>query len=546
MTDHRERRPFGGHAALVAAGILLSRIAGLIRTRVFAHFLGSSRAADAFNVALKVPNFLQNLLGEGVLSASFIPVYARLLARGDERLAGRVAGVFATLLMLGLSGIVLLGVLLAPWILQITAPGFPPDVMRLTVTLVRIIFPGVGLLVLSAWCLGVLNTHRQFFLSYVAPVLWNAAMIATLVIFGTRLRERELAVALAWGTLIGCALQLGIQMPFVFRHARQLSFGIDRDLAPVREIFRNLAPVIGGRGVVQISGYVDQFIATFLPAGAVANLVYAQTVYLLPISVFGMSVSAAELPQMSAQSGTKEEIDAALRARLTRGLRQISFFIVPTAVAFLLIGRLLVAALYQTGKFTNDVTLVVWYVLAGWTTGLVAATLGRLYSSAFYALQDTRTPFRFALARVSLGATLALLLAFPFRGLFATAIRAASLPMPHLPGGADALAVIGIPLASGVASWVEFLLLRRALRRRIGAGEPAAGFLARLWTSALVAGGASLAFDLLVARDAAAHLPLRHINEALMVCLVFGVVYFATAFLLGVPEVKSTLARFRR
>lgn len=546
MADHQVRRRFGGYAVLVATGILLSRLAGLIRTRVFAHYLGSSTAADAFNVALKVPNFLQNLLGEGVLSASFIPVYARIVARGDETLAGRVAGVFVSFLILGVSVIVLIGVLFAPWILQITAAGFPPDVMRLTVRLVRIIFPGVGLLVVSAWCLGILNTHRQFFLSYVAPVLWNAAMIATLVVFGTRLRERDLAVALAWGTVAGCALQLGVQLPFVFRHARRLSFGFDRALEPVREIFRNLTPVIGGRGIVQISGYVDQLVATFLPAGAVANLVYAQTIHMLPVSVFGMSVAAAELPQMSAQLGSEEEIHAALRKRLDRGLRQIAFFVVPTSVAFVLIGQLLVAAIYQTGKFTTDVSLVVWYILAAATLGLLVSTLGRLYSSAFYALQDTRTPFRFALARVAVGATLALILVFPLRWIFPAAIDAAGLPMPRLPGGADALGPIGITLASAVAAWVEFLLLRSALRRRIGTGEPAAGHLARLWISALAAGAAAVAFDLLVARDAASNLRYRYVFEALMVATAFGVVYFAAAIALRVPEAKATLARFRR
>src|SRR5688500_4698453 len=185
---------FGGYAALVAAGILLSRVAGLIRTSVFAHYLGASRAADAFNVALKVPNFLQNLLGEGVLSASFIPVYSRLLAKGDERLAGRVAGVFASFLALGVALIVIIGVILTPVILQITAGGLAPDVMALAVKLTRIIFPGVGLLVLYAWALGILNSHRQFFIGYVAPVLWSAAMIATMVIFGMRMRGAPLAV----------------------------------------------------------------------------------------------------------------------------------------------------------------------------------------------------------------------------------------------------------------------------------------------------------------------------------------------------------------
>src|ERR1051325_945274 len=291
-------RRFGGYAALVAAGILLSRIAGLVRTRVMAHYLGNSRAADAFAAALKVPNFLQNLFGEGVLSASFIPVYARTLARGDEKLAGRVAGVIASILLLVTSIIVLLGVLLTPWLIGLIAPGFEGSTRALTIRIVRILFPGTGLLVLSAWCLGILNSHRKFFLSYVAPVLWNAAMIATLVVFGTRLHENELVVALAWGTVVGCALQFGVQVPFVFRYAKHLHFGLESN-DEVREVFRTFGPVVVGRGVVQLSAYIDQILASYLPAGAVISLTYAQTIYLMPISLFGMSVAAAELPRMA-------------------------------------------------------------------------------------------------------------------------------------------------------------------------------------------------------------------------------------------------------
>src|SRR5258706_624897 len=347
----------GGFAVLVAAGILLSRIAGLIRERVFAHYLGSSTAADAFKAALKIPNFLQNLLGEGVLSASFIPVYAKLLAHDDEKLAGRVAGVFASILALGVSILVLLGVLTTPWILGLIAPGFTGEVRLLTIHIVRILFPGVGLLVISAWCLGILNSHHKFFLSYVAPVLWSIAMIAPLVIFGPRLGEGVLAIALSWGTVVGSALQLGIQVPFIFRYAKPLSFGFDLALEPVREILRNLGPVVIGRGVVQLSAYVDMWIATFLPGGAVSSLAYAQTISLLPISLFGMSVAAAELPQMSRQTGSDAEIFAALRKRLQRGLRQIAFFVIPTVIAFLVIGRLLVAALFPTGQVCGDPTL---------------------------------------------------------------------------------------------------------------------------------------------------------------------------------------------
>ena len=316
----------------MAAGILLSRIAGLVRERVFAHYLGNSDAAGAFKAALRIPNFLQNLFGEGVLSASFIPVYARLLAEKDDKTAGRVAGVVATLLALAVSVIVAIGVLATPAIIGLVAPGFQGEVRELTVRIVRILFPGVGLLVMSAWCLGVLNSHHKFFLSYVAPVLWNIAMIATLVIFGARLGQYPLAIALAWGAVVGSALQFGMQVPFVFRYAPEIRFGLQTSLAPVRSIFRNLGPVVVSRGVVQLSAYIDGMIASFLGTNAVSGLGYAQTIYLLPIGLFGMSVAASELPRCRRRWGRRTRSSPPC-ARASSGAAQIAFFVIPSVAA---------------------------------------------------------------------------------------------------------------------------------------------------------------------------------------------------------------------
>src|ERR671938_481998 len=207
----------GKFAFLVGAGILLSRVVGLIRQRVFAYYFGTSDAADAFNAAFRIPNFLQNIFGEGALSASFIPVYARLLAQNDTKEATRVANAVLTLLALVTSIVVLIGVLTTPYLISLIAPGFEGEKRELTIRLVKIFFPGAGLLVLSAWCLGVLNSHRRFLLSYAAPILWNLAIIVTLVVFGGRVGQFPLAVAAAWGSVAGSALQFLVQLPRVLR-----------------------------------------------------------------------------------------------------------------------------------------------------------------------------------------------------------------------------------------------------------------------------------------------------------------------------------------
>jgi len=394
-------------------------------------------------------------------------------------------------------------------------------------------------------CLGILNSHHKFFLSYVAPVFWNVAMIATLVAFGARLGQFPLVIALAWGTVVGSALQFGVQLPFVFRYAPTIRLALDTTLAPVREIFRNLGPVVVSRGVVQLSAYIDGMIASFLGANAVSSLGYAQTIYLLPIGLFGMSVAAAELPQMSRAVGTPEEIFAALRLRLDRGLRQIAFFVIPSVIAFVFLGRHLVAALYETCQFGPDDTRYVWYILVGSAVGLLAATLGRLYSSAFYALHDTRTPLWFATARVALTGVLGYLFAFPLRPALVAALTLTGAPLPRIAGGTVGLGAIGLTASAGVAGWVEFLLLRSALGRKIGRVQLPVGFQARLWGAAALAAGVALAGDRLYTRATGGHGLLAHpVAVAMVVAGVYGVAYFAGAIALQVPEARRTLRRF--
>lgn len=538
----------GAASLVVALGILLSRIAGLVRDRVFAHYLGNSEAAGAFKAALRIPNFLQNLFGEGVLSASFIPVYSKLASKtGDEDLARRVAGVVGTVLALVVSVLVLLGVSLTPFFVDVVAPGFRGTTRELTIQLVRILFPGVGLLVLSAWCLGILNSHRKFFVSYVAPVLWNLAMIATLVLYGSIRSQDELVVSLAWGSVVGSFLQLMIQVPFVWKSAGRIVFGLDLKLAAVRDVFKNIGPVFIGRGVVQVSAYLDSIVASFLGATAVASLAYAQTIYLLPISLFGMSVAAAELPSMSVAAGDDAEANRKLRDRLVSGCRRIAFFVVPSAVAFLLIGRSVVAALYQTGAFGPEDTLYVWYVLMGSVAGLLAATWGRLYSSAFYALRDTSTPLRFALVRVSLSIVFGLLFAFPFRPwinqLF---VLTPGLRLPTLEGVDVALGAVGLTLAAGLSGYIEYALLRSRLVRRIGQVKVPTGFLSRIWVSAVAAGALALLFETTVLASLDGHLRWVGYDFApLCVITVFGVSYLTLCSVFRVEEMKPVLRRLK-
>jgi putative peptidoglycan lipid II flippase len=524
-----------GAAFLVGAGILLSRLAGLIRQTMMARYLGAAMAADAFNAAFRIPNMLQNLFGEGVLSASFIPEYAGLLGRGDEEEATRLAGAVAGMLALVSAILVLLGVLTAPWLVAVIANGFKGEKRELTVHLTRILFPGAGLLVFSAWCLGILNSHRRFFMSYAAPVLWNLAMIGTLIFFHKGHTEVQLAIYLAYGSVVGSALQFGIQLPQVMSLARRVRPRLTVAAESVRNVFRNFLPAFVGRGVVQLSAYVDAWLASYLGNGALSSFTYAQAIYVLPISLFGMAISAAELPAMSRAVGSSAEIGAYLRGRLRDGLDRIAYFIVPSVIALLALGDLIVHLLYESGKFNRGDTIWVWEILIGSTVGLLASTMGRLYSSTFYALRDTRTPLRYAVVRV----VLTTLLGYFF-----------ALVLPGLLGVDRKLGAAGLTASAGLAGWVEFYLLRRELDRRIGRTRFVSSRMLRLWGAAV--GAALIPWIYKLAVDRSSPVFTTHDNAvsskltALVLLAVYGTAYIAFTAALRIPEASNVVDRGKR
>ena len=497
-------------AAWVAAGILASRMAGLGRDVLFAFFFGNSVFAEAWRAALRIPNVLQNLLGEGTLSASFVPIYAELLERGELERAGRFAGAAFGILTAAAGVLALLGAALAPLVVTVFAPGFDGQVRELTVQLVRILFPMTGVLVLSAWALGILNSHRRFFVSYVAPVVWNAAMIATMVAFGwiRAFEADDLIVALGWGALAGGVLQFAVQLPFLTGRLRYFRPSLDPDVPGIREAIRNFVPVVSARGIVNLSALIELLLASFLAAGAVAILGYAQVLYILPISLFGLSVAAVELPELSRQRARAGEV---LARQVSEALERVAYFVIPSALAYLVFGDVITAAIYQRGQFGPADTTATFAVLAAYSVGLFASANSRMLSSVFYAVRDTRTPARVAGLRVVVSLLVGGALMFPFDRFEVGSLR---------------LGAAGLGLGTSLAAWLEYGLLRRKLRSALGPHGMARGRLARLLAAGVIGLAAGYGGELLVG-------DLHPVAAAAGILLPFGIAYLAATRRLG-------------
>ncbi len=543
-------------ASTVAAGIFTSRLIGFVRERTIAHFFGVGAHADVFQVAFRGPNLLQNLLGEGTISAAFIPIYSRMIEEGRERDAGRFAGAIFGLLLAVAAGLSLLGILLAEPIVTIFTPGFLKDAAKvaagelpinrfdLAVSAVRIIFPMTGILVLAAWCLGVLNSHRKFFLPYFAPVLWNVSIIAALLVTATIVldptagiwslqtittgQRTDILFAGFYGALFGGLLQFAVQLPLVLRVLRGFRVTISTRVEGVRDALRAFGPVVAGRGVYQLSSYLDIFLGSFLAAGAVSSLRYAQMLYMLPVSLFGLSVAASELPELSRFSSDK--IGSFVR-RLNRSLSQMLFMTVPTLVGYLAFGFLIVGAIFRTGEFGVNDAWLVYLVLGTYTFGLLATTMSRLLQNAFYALNNTKTPAKIAGLRVFVSAVVALPVMFLLD----------EIPVSGLVGSAPTdqplfLGAVGLAIGATVGAWIELWRLNRSLTTMVPIFNVPWDRVRRMTATAVFATVPGVILWLVV--------PDWHVAlKALVVMATYAFVYLGASYLQDAPEMDTWRGR---
>jgi putative peptidoglycan lipid II flippase len=433
-------------AALVSAGILASRLVGLVRTKVVAHYLGTTDVADAAAAAFRVGNITQNLLGEGTLSATFIPVYAKLRKESAEK-ASRFARAALGMLLPLVAFTTVLFTLAAPLLAGVIANGFHGDKLDLTIRITRTVFPMTGVLVLGAWALGVLNAHRKFLLPYMAPVIWSVAQIAALLGASMilHLGSEGLAIALGWGALAGGVLQVAIMLPSARKLLGRLGPIFSRRTDGVQEAAARLPGAILGRGIIQLSGLIDMMLVSRLGEGANAVMNYAQLLYGLPMSLLGAGEAAAALPELAERrvSGTLDEVKPEMRAQLGRSLSRLTALSFVATAVFAALGYELITVLLQGGKFDERSTRDVAIAIGAYAAGLPGNAICRLLTTACFALGDTRRPAIYAVVRVAVSTAIGIALMGP-------------------------LGVPGVIIGAVVAAWVELVMLGHFVWRSLG------------------------------------------------------------------------------
>jgi len=520
ISAKRDQAQVARAAGIVGSATMLSRIFGFLRDMVVAGIFGAGPATDAFFVAFRIPNLLRRLLAEGSLTLSFVPVFLEYLKRKSLREAGELASVTFTALAALLAVVVLGGILFSPLIVTFMAPGFvnfPPQ-HELTVFLNRLMFPYIFFLSLAALCMGILNSLRHFAAPALSPVILNIAMIAAAL--GLRGCFREPITALAIGVLLGGALQLALQWPFLIRMGILLKPNFRFSHPGLRQIGKLIIPSILGSAVYQINIFISTILASLLPRGSVSFLYYADRIVELPLGVFAIAVGTAALPSFSEQAADGDW--GQLKKTISFSLRLVFFIAIPATVALIALRIPILSVLFQRGAFDSQSTRLTAEALLCYAAGLWAFSAIRIIDSVFFALQDRKSPLKVAFLSFLVNIAASVVLMFPLQ---------------HS----------GLALATSLASAVNVLVLARILKKKIGTyldGEFYSS-LAKTVLASLLMWGVLLLIAFFVPWHDAASWYNR--MTFLTISIVSGLAAFSfTSFLLKNEEMLLVLAALKR
>ncbi len=520
MTHRGENEKVARAAGIVGLATMLSRIFGFIRDMVVAAFFGAGIATDAFFVAFRIPNLLRRLLGEGSLTVAFIPVFTEYLKNKSRESALELASIALTLLSILLVVVSLAGVLFSPLIVSVMAPGFikNPAQFDLAVFLTRVMFPYIFFISLVALCMGILNSLRHFAAPALAPVVLNIAMILSVLVLHKYFEEP--ITSLAIGVVFGGILQLALQWPFLIKMGARLKPNFNFHHPGIKKIGLLLLPTLVGSGIYQINIFIGTILASVLPKGSVSFLYYADRVVELPLGVFAIAVGTASLPSFSAQvaRGLFDEF----KRTISFSLRLILYITVPATVALIALREPIVSVLFQRGAFDSHSTLMTAQALLYYTLGLWAFSVIRVIDSAFFSLQDRKSPLKAAFVSLLVNVGLSILLMFPLK---------------HG----------GLALATSAASAVNVLMLSFILRKKIGVflDQKFYSSLGKTFFASALMGISFYLVDFMYPWNIQAAFETRALF--LTICIATGIlVFFGTSFLLKSDEIVSLLNVIRR
>lgn len=437
-----EKKKVTKAAGIVGLATLLSRILGFIRDMVIARYFGAGFSTDAFFVAFRIPNLLRRLFAEGSLSIAFIPVFTEHLKNNGKDQAFQMARSALRLLAVILVLVTITGILLAPAVVHVIAPGFSdsPDKHELTVLLTRIMFPYVFFICLVALCMGILNVLGHFAAPALAPVFLNLAIIASVFLISPEMEAPVLA--LAFGVLAGGVLQLLLQLPFLIKKGFLFWEKAALYHPGLKKIGKLMLPAIFGAGVYQVNILAGTLLASLLEEGSISYLYYADRLVQFPLGVFAISTATAILPSISRQAAEKDY--ESVKETFAYAMRLIFFITLPSMVGLIVLREPIVKILFQRGSFSAEATQMTAYALLCYAVGLWAFSAVRVVVSTFYALSDTKTPVKIAIISIAANIILGILLMWP-------------------------LGHGGLALATSLASMMNFGMLVIALRTRLGA-----------------------------------------------------------------------------
>jgi putative peptidoglycan lipid II flippase len=524
----RERSNVARHAGIISLAVMASRVLGLVRDQVFAIFFGAGFHFDAFLTAFRIPNLLRDLFAEGALSAAFVTTFSQVLATKGEKEAIRLSNRVATLMILVITAISVLGWWHAPAIVHMLAPGFydVPGKAELTITLTRIMIPFLLLIALAAQSMGILNARGRFGIPALASAFFNVGSIVGGLFLGFVVGPAvglSAIEGMAYGTLIGGFLQFAVQWPSLIRTGFSYRPMISIRDPGVRQIFSLMGPAIIGTAAVQVNVFVNTNFASFIidPAtGAVANgpvswLSYAFRFMQFPIGVFGVAIATAALPSLSRSSAQTDYNE--FRQTLAHSLALVFLLCVPSAVGLAVLSRPIIALIFEHGRFTAFDTIQTGDALAAYAVGLAGYAAVKVLSPAFYALGDARTPMFISLGSIAVNYAMNSLLVKSFG---------------H----------VGLAFSTSAVALVNFLLLAVLIRRRVGRfeGSRLGPTLARICLASIPMAAVAWWVSELCGSLPLAGIALKLVRVSAAITLA-AIVFYAACRLLRVKELDEAI-----